>query len=356
MSVIDNILKTDDTKLNESLRLLYDTNFKPIIEEAKLKIKTHYIDKSNILEKIYKPKNIIYTYPCNYHLNNKNILSMINICKAENFTDFIINYKFYFYIILDHAITKNNSMKTISNYIKYFTVLFRDLTAHDYIDEENKITIINIHTYFKNLLSTFNEYIIIFKEQENKLNETEKINFVKYEEVLQIYNNLKNESLDQNIKKVILALYVLEAPARLEMLNTKFILNINDNDLKEDYIFLDKENNNVEIIFNKRKKNKGNIKYTVKNQELKELLFDSYNRYPRLNVICSITDKDKVIKPCQKINYLKYINPKFCVNMLRSSYYSYHTPLYKDYNDMNADAFKSRTSTTTIMKHYYKKL
>lgn len=355
---MDEIKSIEDknNNINNSLNELYNEHFKPIIDEAKEKLNTNFIDKSYVLNLVYKPTILNYQYPCKYHTNNKNILSMIKTSKANDFADFVINYKFYFYIILKHSITNKNSMKTITNHIKYFTIIFRDLITHNIeMSMEDKIILQQIHFYFRNILSTFNFFIIEFKERQNKLNSIEKLNYMKYEDILKIYKELKNDSLEQNIKKVLLGLYILEAPSRIEMMHTKFIIDISNNDLINDFIFLDKENNNIEIIFNKQKKSHKDIKYTVINNELKELLFDSYNRYPRTNVICSIINKDKSINQLQKTKYLKSINPCFGVNMLRSSYYTFHAPLYNNYNEMNNDAFKSRTSVNTIIKNYCKK-
>ena len=178
---------------------------------------------------------------------------------------------------------------------------------------------------------------------------------MKYEEILDIFNSLENITLKQNIKKLLLALYILEAPSRLEMMHTKFLLDITKNNLTDDYIFIDVQNDKAEVIFNKTKKSKKDIRYFINNRILKDLIFDSYNRYPRENIICSVCNKDKFINEHQKTKCLKSINPKFNINMLRSSYYTYHASLYKNYNEMNNDCFKSRTSVDNMMKHYLKK-
>ncbi len=322
--------------INNQLKNIYKTYFKPMMD--KTNNAENYFE--TILNENYTPPNINYEYESSNKQAN-------NYLKKFDLNDFILNYKKYFINMLNDKLDK--SIITIYNYITYFTIIFRDLFT-----KYKDINLKKIHEWFKKLLYSFQVLIINYNENNNILSPLEKDKFIPYPEVLKILNNLNNNNYKNHILKLLLSLYTLTPPVRNELKEVKFLTNLNDNNLNDDYIYINKTNNKVMFIFNKEKKNHEAIKYEIDNQQLKDLLFYSYDTYPREFVISSIKNKDKPVTEYQKYNYFKMIDPRLGVNMLRSSYYSYNCSIYKNQNEIKNDAFKSRTSTNTIRSNYYK--
>ena len=291
--------------INETLYNIYTTHFKSSISKF-VKFHDYAINFFEISRyEMYDPPVIDYKI----ELSNK---QANNFIKKYDLKDLVLNYKKYFTQTLENLLLKNSTMTTIYNYIIYYVLLFKSLN-----EKYNEKIIESIHKYFKNILYTFKTCIIDYKENNKVDNITDEIIF---EDLLDIVKNISNDTYKNHILKLYLSLYTLTSPLNNESKNSKFLLDINNNNNIDDYIYLDKNNNIIKFIINK-KDNK--TLYDIDNQELKDLIFYSYNLYPREYVITSFMNKNKSIEDNQKNKYLKSIHPALTINSIRTSYLNY---------------------------------
>jgi hypothetical protein len=184
------------------------------------------------------------------------------------------------------------------------------------------------------------------------------------DDIEEAFKNIKNKltktAYDINQDLILLSLYSLMPPERCELFDLTFRNQLYTNE-EEDYIMID--NNKCILKLNKIKKNHSSITINIYDEcmKLNELLLESYNLYPRINVF---TAKNKYpilksVKPVNISNRFKVIfkdyNKKIGVNALRSSYISYKlkNPCIS-YNEKEAIATKMRTSIKQIDQSYKK--
>jgi len=175
-----------------------------------------------------------------------------------------------------------------------------------------------------------------------------------------INNKLTKTAYDINQDLLLLSLYSLIPPERCELFQLTF-RNHSYSNHNEDYILID--DNKCILILNKIKKNHSFIIINIFEEYIKlnELLLESYNLYPRINIF---TAKNKYpifksIKPnslsSRFIVLFKDYNKKIGVNALRSSYISYKLKNPSiTYNEKDKIAINMRTSIKQIEQSYNK--
>jgi hypothetical protein len=268
------------------------------------------------------------------NFENKNYDCIQNRINIDNYYLFVLDHDKLYKNLFDENIKKKLSSYTNHTITIYFSKVFN---------------ILNQIVKNKNLKAIHNYYINLTKENYLKLEKPVLDTNLTYDTVLNYFDKMDNNNLQDNILKVLLGCYLLTAPVRTEILNLKIIFNNSDNDKLNDFILID--NDKVYFILNKIKKKHVSITYEVESKVLTELIIDSIKRYPRANLICSIKDKNKDVSKKQKNRYFKMIHPDLGINLLRSLYY---TKFAKELIKIKNDSEKSRTSLNMLLKYYIK--
>lgn len=271
----------------------------------------------------------------NYILNNNNDfmieLLYYSIYKPLSIVSFykrIVSFLRIYYIALDH--NKNDDYYFYSNILKHLSLK---------IQEDNDKQELN-----KQEQETFIDFEIILNKQK---------------ELLEKFNNNKTYKNNQDL--LLISIYSLIPPNRKEITELIYITNIEDDDKVNDFIYIDKDNNDVKFILNKmKKKHKGIIiDITKENQDLTNIIIESFNLYERPYLFTDYNDKNKIVNYnliyARFRNIFKDIDKRISINCLRSSYLSY---LNKQGNFTIAKkreiANKMRTSTIVMDGNYIK--
>ena len=155
----------------------------------------------------------------------------------------------------------------------------------------------------------------------------------------------------ENILKLLLGCYILTPPLRREILEMKFIKEPTTNAGSYCLIADDK----IEFILNNNIKNHQKVRYDIKNQQLIDLIRNSYKLYERDLLIPSLKNKDKDISTVIKQKYFKLINEKLGVNIMRQIYFSKFNINDTPLNEYFMNTLKSRTSLNNALTYYTKK-
>ena len=265
---------------------------------------------------------------------------------------------------------KNNALETLR---KDINLLLHFLKIADAGEE-----IINKYKVLNLALSKIND----IKEGENKLNDDrEDKAFINYEELLKLRNNLYTEWAEEfdntplnkyknpllrikNITSLLVSFYVLFPPLRLEAMNLKIVDNEQEAEENEYSIYI-KDNNNIWVYLNSKKKFHKPIKYNLNDDLIKsfskknvdtliENIIESVETYPRKYLFISSNGKQYTEKSLQKILYELVPNKNLGVNSFRSSYASYYVPKLNK-NQLQRVAFLMRSSVSMLMSNYLKK-
>ena len=265
---------------------------------------------------------------------------------------------------------KNNALETLRKDINLLLHFLKIAEAGEEII--NKYKVLNL------ALSKIND----IKEGENKLNDDrEDKAFINYEELLKLRNKLYTEWAEEfdntplnkyknpllrikNITSLLVSFYVLFPPLRLEAMNLKIVDNEQEAEENEYSIYI-KDNNNIWIYLNSKKKFHKPIRYNLNDDLIKsfskknvdiliENIIESVETYPRKYLFISSNGKQYTEKSLQKILYELVPNKNLGVNSFRSSYASYYVPKLNK-NQLQRVAFLMRSSVSMLMSNYLKK-
>ena len=344
--------------INKTLLDIYNKNFKDTFKNDVNEFKTNSWedelflkdpDFTNLSDKL---KNM---YELN--LTNKDNISHLNKLlefkdvKRLSYYDLLKENKLFLAFFLYSRIEKKQSIHSLYSDLSFLSKIYTII--NNTINSDISTFISN---KYKKLLLDFKKIIIDNLDGGNILNSYEKDKFIKYEDILDIFNKIdENKDYKNHILKLLLGLYTLTPPLRGEALDFKFLTDIKKNDGKSDYIYLSENDNNIYFIFNKPIKGNPPIKYMINNNKLINLIKESYKKYPREWVISSVYDKDANIKMQMKKNYFKLINPNISINNLRSAYFTYWIDNLS-HSDLKIACRKSRTSIMNVNEYYYKNL
>ena len=240
-----------------------------------------------------------------------NVMTKLNIPFTNN------NVLIHMNKIYDFIINKGNYATTTKrDYLIIFSLLLKNLGQHKAGEQVYK----NVKEYAK--IHNDNEY-------KQTLDENEKKNYIKYNELtdkvnelIRVYNN--NPTEKNIIKLLVLSLYVLQPPLRNDYYNMKIIYNDEDDDRKQNYILID--GNMYYVIINQDKviKLHGRGEIPIMNQTLKNILDIYINNYAFANTYL-FENNDKTPYKKYQIQYI--INGMFKKKLLniynlRSAYIS----------------------------------
>jgi len=204
--------------------------------------------------------------------------------------------------------------------------------------------------------------------KENKLDEKEEDNFKTKDYFLNILNNLnfskEKQLYNSHLKQLLLCFVVLQPPMRTSFYTSAlFITNLKDNNEKDNYIYIDKENNKVFIIVNNDKAsnyknykdNKNLSIIPIDLPEFNDYIIQSFNDFPRTYLFENEQTKkpyndNALLSRLREITRLPTIN----FQMMRSMYITWEhndNPAYKDKEKLSK---KMRHSVSTASINYFK--
>jgi hypothetical protein len=301
--------------------------------------------------------------------------------------------------IFDNLKKKNISESTLNLYLKNLKRLNdnNEIKSFNFLKEVNKITdkierykpntrrtyIISIVSLlkqepkYKKIFSKYYDILLNYNKElktNNTKSETQNENWITQDQVLEIYNKLKEEAnplldnkkltesqYNQVLNWVILSLYVINPPRRnLDYLLMKVVKKYND-DLDRKFNYLDLENK--EFVFNNFKTQKTYKKQVV---QIDDALMTVINAYLKFHPSCKLIKK----KNCNEYfltNYFganfesknaitrvlnKIFDKKIGSSMLRNIYL---TSKYADVNqEKNDDMTAMGSSVNTADNNYIK--
>lgn len=271
----------------------------------------------------------------NFILNNNNDfmieLLYYSIFKPLSIVSFykrIVSFLRILYIALDG--NKNEDYNFYSNILKHLALKIQDDNDKQELNKQEQ--------------ETFVDFEIVLNKQK---------------ELLEKFNNNKTYRNNQDL--LLISIYSLIPPNRKEITELIYITHHDDNDKVNDFIYIDKDNNDVKFILNKIKKRHQSIviDITKENKDLADMIIESFNLYERPYLFTDYNDRNKIVNYSliysRFRNIFKDIDKRISINSLRSSYLSY---LYKQGGFTIAKkkeiANKMRTSTIVIDGNYVK--
>lgn len=204
------------------------------------------------------------------------------------------------------------------------------------------------------------------KENENKQDATEIENYKSHEYLLNVIDNIKPESITtikKHLQYLLLNMLVLQPPLRPDFyLTTKFIFLKKDNDNINNFIWITKRGKlKVNYIVNNDKVSKTKVYnmnknlsiINIENDKLIKLINDSYKKYPR-NYLLEIDEKP--ITHSTYLDWLRKITDVKLINndILRSSYINWFYDNNKTMKRREKLALQMRHSVLTAQKNYRK--
>ena len=243
--------------------------------------------------------------------------------------------------IYDYIINRGNYATTTKrDYLIVFSLLLKNLGQ----PRAGEIVYRKVKEYAKK----HNE-----SEYTQTLDENEKKNYIKYEQLFEKVNELinvyNNNPTDKNIiKLVILSLYVLHPPLRNDYHNMKIIYNDYEDDKKSNYLLI--TNNNMYVIINNDKviKRHGRGEIPITNKTLKSILNQYINNYAFNNIyLFENTNETPFTK--RQIKY--YINNMFKNKVL--NIYNLRSAYISNFYRNNLDLL-SRSILADSMRHSQK--
>lgn len=241
----------------------------------------------------------------------------------------------YKYIVLDKHYTNQNTIKA---HLTALAGVLRALNGPKNVIKAYELEAVKISNELKN------------DSKDQKLSITRKENYLnlfqilsRHDELEILFNSDKNNKKN-NLAFLLLSLYTLQPPIRLEYSNMKIL-----NDLPEDQTqnFILKNNNKYTVYINNDKviRSHGPVYFNFSN-ELNDIINESLFMFPREYILSTLTDGEKPINK-QGIEYLfKYIfSPlRVSVDVLRSAYITHF------YNDPS-NTIKDKEHLARLMRH-----
>jgi hypothetical protein len=249
-------------------------------------------------------------------------------------------------------------------FINNINVIYNHVLNGDYVQTSKRDRLIIISNVLKALKQT-KAYNIVYEkakfynneflknEYNQQLTETEKANYITYDELLKKLNILisiyNDDTTDANIKNVlILALYILHPPLRNDYYNMKIIYRDKDEtDKKQNYIL--SINDSYYIIINNDKviNSHGRGEFPIMNKLLKNILNVYLKAHHPQNVYL-FQRKDGTPNTKKQIQYIinkmfKSIDKTLTIYNLRSAYIT-------DFYKKNLDII-SRSNLADNMRH-----
>lgn len=264
-----------------------------------------------------------------------NVMTKLNIPFTNN------NILIHMNKIYDFIINKGNYATTTKrDYLIIFSLLLKNLGQQKAGEQVYK----NVKEYAK--IHNDNEY-------KQTLDENEKKNYIKYNELtdkvnelIRVYNN--NPTEKNIIKLLVLSLYVLQPPLRNDYYNMKIIYNSNDDDYKNNFLLID--GNMYYVIINQDKviKLHGRGEIPIMNQTLKTILSIYINNYAFTNKYL-FENNDKTPYKKYQIQYI--INGMFKKKLL--NIYNLRSAYISDFYNKNLD-LQNRLLLADKMRHTQK--
>ena len=264
-----------------------------------------------------------------------NVMTKLNIPFTNN------NILIHMNKIYDFIINKGNYATTTKrDYLIIFSLLLKNLGQYKAGEQVYK----NVKEYAK--IHNDNEY-------KQTLDENEKKNYIKYNELtdkvnelIRVYNN--NPTEKNIIKLLVLSLYVLQPPLRNDYYNMKIIYNSNDDDYKNNFLLID--GNMYYVIINQDKviKLHGRGEIPIMNQTLKTILSIYINNYAFTNKYL-FENNDKTPYKKYQIQYI--INGMFKKKLL--NIYNLRSAYISDFYNKNLD-LQNRLLLADKMRHTQK--
>jgi hypothetical protein len=328
------------SSLNDIDKLYFDNSFEINKKVSLLKLKTNKYKGER--------KTDVDTYQFVKFVSN-NLPSFKQFKDDDNLEYLIKNNNLLFLELLIYSIYKPLTLATfvkrINSYIRLLYIYFdmkNDMISH-YLN-------IIYHIQIK----------LLEENEEQSLSEIEKKTFIDFNLVLnlrealeQIFNESKSYKDNQDL--LLLSCYSLIPPNRAEIIDLIFINDFKDNDLVNDFIYVN--NNDVKFILNKEKKKHKSITINIEGH-LNFLIKQSFELFPRAYLFTDYTD---VMKPVTYNQVYKRFRSLFkdtgirvSINSLRSSYLSYYNTKGMSIKDKKVIASAMRTSKGMIDGNYIK--
>lgn len=257
--------------------------------------------------------------------------------------------------IFQHHADNDSTIHTIANDIKTISRLLFIMVPKSKLHEKFIAILKKLNTYKDDI------------ESMNKLSELEKTKFIdwsivlsKQKSIFETFYQLKNiKSLNAykiNQQLLLISMYSLVPPLRLELMNTTFITKENENNGIDDFVLV--EDDNVYYILNKEKKKHEPIRINIDDDMLKKIIKQSLELYPRKYVFTSYTNINSKATEQNVAKRMKYLfadtGKNVSVSALRSSFCSYNFENHAVYNDRVNAAKNMRTSVKAIDMNYTK--
>lgn len=312
------------------------------------------MSKKNGLKKCYN--NIYMKFDKNWsEINEKNYTWLYNYMKKTN--DDLDEFTF----IDDN---KRNIMSVIENNIKWS-------------DASKESLLFTVAKYLKNFgnqryAKLYSEKAYKYmqknrnKENENKQDEKELINYRDHEYFIKIIDDISYESINTIIyhyQYLILCLLVLQPPLRTNFyISARIIRSVKDNDHINNFVLINKRGKNkAYYIVNNDKvsktktysMNKNLSTIDIINQNLIDLICNSYEQYPRTYLF---ELNNKPITETTYLNWLRNITHVEKINndMMRSSYINWFYDHNKELGKREKLATEMRHSVMTAQRNYLK--
>lgn len=206
-------------------------------------------------------------------------------------------------------------------------------------------------------------------EGENELDEKEKVNYRDHKYFVDILNNIDESKIKSQLehnKYLLLMLLVKQPPVRTNFyITAKFATKPSDIEDNKNYIYLKTiaGKQKAFYVINKDKvsntrtyKNNTDLSYVdVHDEELTQLLYDSYEKFKRVYLFESTT---KHITDKTLLRYLRDITKVsgITIDIMRSSYITHFYEENRTYKSRDALAKQMRHSQQTATRNYNKVL
>ena len=304
---------------------------------------TELIETNKILKKPWtKQHEKTYTWLYNY-MNDK-------YEDVDEFT-FIDDFKRHLYKIIN----ENNNWKDTSKEALYFMIA-------RYLHNFGNKRYSKLYSQYGHDLTVKNQK----KESENQQDEKEIENYRPHEYFVNIINevNLQDiQTITKHYEYLILNLLTLQPPLRTSFYTTaKFLTKKADNNGEDNYIYINRRGKlKVYYIVNKDKASNYKMynidkklsKIQIENEELCQVIYDSYIKYPRTYLF---ELNNKPITQHTLLSYLRRITKvsEINIDMMRSSYVNWFYENNHTLYEKDKLSKQMRHSVITAMKNYYK--
>lgn len=281
-----------------------------------------------------------------YNLSNiteSKYTSYLNLLKKKFNMD--INSENITYELIIETL-KNESMSTKKNFLSSIKWHFTEINNDKYYLLNEKIS--------KEINIIIQQTKTI--ENKNELKNNQKKNFISWEEIISIHNNLKlniNKSKKHHKQFVILSIFSCIPPRRiLDYSLMKIAKTETDLDLNFNYYIQDKKL----LIFNfyKTKKTYGQQKFYIGDNELSSILDEYINKYKISDSLLNYTN-EALMKALPSV-FPKHLNKTISCSILRHSIITYYnqTNMLETVEEREKLAAEMAHSVT-LQLQYYKK-